>query len=224
MDAKNYSYYILKKAHKITRHFTSYFGIGVLALIISLALTAKANAIYMMSDFDHAGTYIDKGRYYFLDYGQYYYLDKGQYHLSGKLDYYWGHSFYTRLYEKSINQEIRFSNTLNEAWFIFLAEKFPVSNFNQQRSSCFNVGQAIYRRHYDLLDKLKYNYLDKGQYQLLGTLGYSSSHLYYQKQFTGIAHPLKVAVNPEPSTIAFLALGSVGIIVFRRKSRNKRTA
>ena len=48
MDAKNYSDYILKKSHTITQHFTSYFGIYVLALIISLALTAKANAIYMM--------------------------------------------------------------------------------------------------------------------------------------------------------------------------------
>ena len=121
-------------------------------------------------------------------------------------------------------QEIKFSNTLNEAWFIFLAEKFPVSDFNQQSSYCFNVGETIYKQHYDLSDKLKYNYLDKGQYQLLGTLGHSSSPLYYQEQFTGITHPLKVAVNPEPSTITFLALGAVGIIVFRRKSRNERRA
>jgi len=145
MDAEYCSDYISKKPQSITQLLIRYLGFGILAAIISLGFAAKANAIYLMSDFARAGTYIDKGKYYFLDYGQYYFLDKGQYHLIGKLDYYLGHPFYPRLYEKSIDQKIGFTKTINEAWFVYLAEKFPISDYNQRNSCCFNAGEAIYR-------------------------------------------------------------------------------
>ena len=220
METEYYSDCISKKTQSIAQHLIRLFGIGVLAIIISLSLTAKANAIYLMSDFARTGTYIDKGRYYFLDYGQYYYLDKGQYQIIGELGYYLGHPFYPRLHEKGIHQKIGFTNTINQAWFIFLAEKFPVSDYNLKSSCCFNAAEAIYRKHYYFSDMIKYNYLDKMQYSLLSTSAYSSGYPFYQKQFVGTAHPSNVAANPEPSTIAFLALGAVGMIILRKNKRN----
>ncbi len=222
MDAEYYSDCISKKAKSIPQLLIRQLGIGLVAVIISLGFAAKANAIYLMSDFCRAGTYIDKGRYYFLDYGQYYYLDKGQYHLIGKLDYYLGHPFYPRLHEKGIDQKIGFTNTINKACFIFLAEKFPVSDYNQLSSCCFNAGQTIYRQHYYFSDILKYNYLDKGQYHLLDILAYSSGHPCYHRQFQGTTQNLNVASNPEPSTIALLGLGTMGMIILRKNKRVKR--
>ena len=55
MEAKYYSDNIDKKTHSITQHFI----IGIFTLVISLGLTAKANATYLLSDFSHAGSYID---------------------------------------------------------------------------------------------------------------------------------------------------------------------
>ena len=216
MEAEYYSDCISKKAQSFAQHLIRNIGIGALAIIISLGLTAKTSAIYMISDFARAGTYIDKGKYYFLDYGQYYYLDRGQYNLIGGFGYYLGHPFYPKLHQKGINQTINFANTLNTAWFIFLTEKFPVSDFNQQSSWCFNAAEAVYKKHYYFSDMIKYNYLDKRQYNLLSTSAYSSGDPFYQRQFVGTTHPSNVITNPEPSTIAFLALGTIGMFILRK--------
>ena len=224
MDVEYYSDCISKKARSIAQHLTKHLGMAALAVIITLGLTAEASAIYLQSDFIRAGNYIDKEKYYFLDYGQYYYLDKGQYNLIGGLSYYLGHPFYPKLHQKGINQKIGFTDTINKAWFIFLAEKFPVGDYAQRSDWCFNAGEAVYKQRYYFSDTIKYNYFDKGQYNLLATSTYPAGYLRYQRQFTGIINSPNVSANPEPSTIVFLGLGAVGIIAFRRKNKKERTA
>ncbi|MBN1804312.1 MAG: PEP-CTERM sorting domain-containing protein [Sedimentisphaerales bacterium] len=212
MDVEYYNDNISKKARLITQHLIRYFGIGIFALTISLCLTAKADAIYLLPDFSHAGTYIDKQWYYFLDHGQYSYLDKGQYHLIGKLGHYLGHPFYPGLHERTIG----FTGTINKGWFLFLSEKFSINEYIPPAGYFFDTWATAYRQHYYFADIGKYNYLDKGQYQLLGTPVYYPGCLHLQGQLVGTIQPSKVNNTPEPSTIVFLGLGAIGIILRRK--------
>lgn len=213
---------IFRKAQSTVQYLIRYLDFCLIAILISFALTAKANAIYLLSDFSRVGTYIDRDWYYFLDHGQYHYLDKGQYHLIGELGYYLRHPFYPRLHEKGIDQTIQFTNTINRGWFLFLSYNFPVSEHNLPNTCYFNPADSIYRQRYYFSDIGKYNYLEKGQYHLLTTLTYSSGYPRYQRQFQGTAHPLNVASNPEPSTITFLGLGALGMIILRRNKSIKQ--
>jgi hypothetical protein len=216
MEAEYYSENISKKTRSTTQKI---FVIGILIITISLTLATEANAIYLLSDFARPGSYIDKQWYYFLDQGQYNYLDKGQYYLIGELGYYLGHPFYPRLHGKSIAQTIGFTSTINKGWFLFLSEKFSTNQYIPPAGYYLDTWAPVYRQHYYFADIGKYNYLDKGQYNLLTTLAYSSGYPCYQKQFEGTAHPSNVVANPEPSTIILLGLGAIGIVLRGKKRR-----
>ncbi len=219
MDAEYYSDNIFKAAQTIAQHLVRYLGITVLAAIISISLADKVNATYLLSDFARAGTYIDKDWYYFLDYGQYSYLDRGQYNLIGELGYFLGHPFYPKLYEKDLDQKIGFTNIINKGWFIFLGEQFPISEYAVQSSNFFNTDDFIYRQNSYLSDMGQYNYLEKRQYNLLGGFAYSFRRPYYRRQLATGTKTSNVVTNPEPSTIGFLGLGAIVVIVLRKKSR-----
>lgn len=218
MDAEYYSTNIFKPIQVISKLFVRYIGIGILATIVSLGLADKAKATYLLSDFARAGTYIDKEWYYFLDYGQYSYLDRGQYNLIGELGYFLGHPFYPKLYEKDSYKKIGFTNIINKGWFIFLGEQFPINECAVQGSNFSNTDDFTYRQNSYLSDKGLYNYLEKRQYNLLGGLTYSFNRPYYRSQVE-IGPTTNVIINPEPSTIGFLGLGAIWLIVFRIKRR-----
>ena len=224
MDAKCCSDNIFKFVQTIAQHLTRYLGIGVFTIIISLGLTDKVQATYLLSDFNHTGTYIDSQWYHFLDHGQYYYFDKGQYLLIGELGYFLGHPFYPKLYEGDVDQKIGFSNTINKGWFIFLGEQFPVSEYDMKSSYYFNAGDSIFKQRYYVSEKGWYNYLEKRQYNLLGGSACSFRlHHYRRQSVAGIQTP-DVVTNPEPSTIVFLGLGAMGIVLLRIKCRKAAAA
>jgi hypothetical protein len=124
MDAEYYSTNIFKPDQAISKYFIRYIGIVLLTTIIFPGLANKAQAISMLSDFSRASTYIDSQWYYFLDHGQYQYLDRGQYYLIGELGYFLGHHFYPGLYEKDMDQKIRFTNILNKGIRLFSGASF----------------------------------------------------------------------------------------------------
>ena len=219
MDAEYYSTNIFKPIQAISKHFVRYIGIVLLTVIIFPGLAHNAKATSILSDFSRASTYIDNQWYYFLDHGQYQYLDRGQYYLIGELGYFLGHQYYPRLYEKDMDQNIRFTNILNKGWFMFSDEQFPVNENASQNNYYFNAQNSIDRQHYFFSDKGQYNYLEKGQYNLLGGLAYSYRYPYYRRQLGGGIQTIDVVTNPEPSTIGFLGLGVLGILVFRKKRR-----
>lgn len=219
MDAEYYSTNIFKPIQAISKHFVRYIGIVLLTAIIFPGLANKAKATSMLSNFSRASTYIDSQWYYFLDHGQYQYLDRGQYHLIGELSYFLGHQFYPRLYEKDMDQKIRFTNILNKGWFMFSDEQFPVNEHALQNNYYFNAQDSIDRQLYYFSDKGWYNYLEKEQYNLLGGLAYSYRYPYYRRHLGEGIETIDVVINPEPSTIGFMGLGTLGILALRKKRR-----
>jgi hypothetical protein len=221
MDAEYYSTNIFKPIQAISKHFVRYIGIVLLTVIIFPGLVNKAKATSMLSDFSRASTYIDSQWYHFLDHGQYQYLDRGQYHLIGELGYFLGHQFYPGLYEKDMDQKIRFTSILNKGWFMFLDEQFPANEHALINNYYFNAQDSIDRQYYYFSDKGQYNYLEKGQYYLLGGLSYSYRYPYYRRQLETGTTTTNVITNPEPSTIGFLGLGAAWLIVLRKKRRTR---
>lgn len=208
MDEKSYTAKIFQVVQTIAKHFLRGLGIGLLAAIVSLGFADKVYATYYHSDYAHAGTYIDKERYYFLDYGQYYYLDREQYNLIGELGYLSGYLFYPKLYEKELGRTVGFTNKVNTGRFIFYGEQFPIRRYAVWRSYNFNSGNYFHRRR---------NYL-------LGGLDYSSGRPFYQIQLEGRIAAVEVNAVPEPSTIGFLGLGALGIAALRKKRKARIAA
>ncbi len=206
MDEQSYTAKAFQAVQTIAKHFSRGLGIGLLAAIVSLGFADKVYATYYHSDYARDAAYIDSQWYYFLDYGQYYFLDNEQYNLLGELDYFLVHPFYPKLYEKELSQTVGFTNILNKGRFIFYGERVPFSGYSIRSSDNFNSGNYFHRRR---------NYL-------LGGSDYSLGRSYYQRQLeTGITIAQVNAV-PEPSTIGFLWLGTVGILALRKKNRTKR--
>ena len=198
MDEESYTAKIFKAVQTIAKHFSRSLGIGGLAVIVSLGFADKVHATYYQSDYVRASAYIDSQWYYFLDYGQYYYLDREQYNLIGELGYFLGYPFYPKLYEKELGRTIGLTNILNKSRFIFYGGQVPFSGYSIRSSYNFNSRNYFHRRR-----------------------NYSLGRSYYQRQLeTGIkiaeAHPV-----PEPSTIGSLGLGALGILILRKKIRNR---
>ncbi len=210
----------------ITHRFLRGLGIGGLAAIAFLGLADRVNATYLHSDHTpayaeqyNAGDYIDRGWYYLLDDGQYRYLDRGQYNLMGGLGYLLGHPCYPKLFERELNQAVGFVNRVNTGWFSFDSEQVLISEYAVW-SYHFNAGDYIDRWRYFFLDKGQYYYLDRGQYNLLGGLGYTFGRPSYQRQYDwGYYQSVGQCAIPEPSTIGFLGLGALGVLVLRNKRR-----
>jgi len=97
------------------------------------------------------------------------------------------------------------------SWFSLCTGQVPISEYAVW-SYHFNAGDYIDRKRYYYLDNGRYYYLDKGQYNLLGGLGYMFERPYYQKQ-------VELCAIPERSTIVFLGLGALGVLVSRNKRR-----
>jgi hypothetical protein len=201
--------------HVVSQRFIRGFGIAGLAAILSLVLAGKVRATYLHSDV--SGDYVDRGWYYLLDEGQYYYLDKTQYNLLGGLSYRLGHPCYPKLYERESEQAVGFTNRVNTAWFSLHGGQVPISEY-AVLGYHFNAGDYIDRVRYYYLDKGRYYYLDRRQYNLLGGLGYTFGHLYYQRPYVWTPHQsVSISAAPEPSTILYLVLGIFGILALRRR-------
>jgi hypothetical protein len=202
-------------AGTITHHFLRVLGIGVLATVASLGLTERVNATYFHSNV--AGDYLDREWYYLLDDGQYQYLDRGQYNLLGGLSYQLGHPCYPKLFERELDQAVGFANRVNTGWFSLDGGQVPISEYAVW-SYYFNAGDYIDRVRYHFLDKGRYYYLDEVQYSWLGGLGYMFERPHYQRQYDwGYYQFVGQCPIPEPSTIGFLGLGDVGVLVLRNK-------
>ena len=145
MDVENCSTGIFKLINKTSKHVAYCI---LLTAIIFTCTTDNAKATSMLSDFARASTYIDSQWYYFLDQGQYQYLDRGQYYLIGELGYFLGHHFYPRMHEKGRDQKIRFTNTLNKGWFLFLDTRFPVNENVLIKNYHFNTLYPLDRQQY----------------------------------------------------------------------------
>jgi hypothetical protein len=137
----------------------------------------------------------------------------------GKPDYFLGFPLYPKLYDKELNHSIGFTNIVNKRKFAFWGEQVPIIRYSLWSSYDFSYKDYFYNRPYYFSDKGQYNYLEKGQYNLLSGSTYSLRSPYYPGQLgTGI-ETLDVAINPEPSTIIFLGLGAIGIVILRKKSK-----
>jgi hypothetical protein len=172
------------------------------------------------------GDYLDKLWYRYLDKGQYYYLDKVQYKLLGGANYILGHPCYPKLFERSSEQEVGFTNscTIYIPWY------------DCSWYSCFKTGDNIEKWRYRYLDKGRYYALDEIQYTWLGGLAYE-----FETPCSGIWHtfgPLHsydyhcllnnlnekdIIANkssvPEPATIGLLSLGALAVLFLRNKRR-----
>jgi hypothetical protein len=200
-----------------THRFLRGLGIVGLAIVVSLGLAGRVNATYLHSD--SAGDYLDRGWYYLLDDGQYYYLDRGQYNLLGGWSYQLGHPCYPKLFERELDQAVGFTNRQHTAWFSFGDEQIPISEYAVW-SYHFNAGDYIDRVRYHFLDKGRYYYLDEGQYNLLGGLGYMFERPHYQRQYDWVFYQSRgQSPIPEPSTIGFLGLGALVVLVLRNKRK-----
>ena len=195
-------------------------GIGGLAIVASLGLVDRVNATYLHLSAP-AGDYIDREWYYLLDDGQYYYLDKGQYNLLGGLSYLLGHPCYSKLFERDFDQAVGFVNRVNTGWFSFDGGQVPIGEYAVWSYHFnFNAGDCIDRGRYYYLDKGRYYYLDEVQYSWLGGLGYMFERPHYQRQYDwGYYQSVSQYPIPEPSTIGFLGLGALGVLVLRNKRR-----
>ncbi|HUU17003.1 MAG TPA: PEP-CTERM sorting domain-containing protein [Sedimentisphaerales bacterium] len=210
----------------VTQRLVKGLGIGGLAIVASLGLASRVHATYFNLDYAPAyaerytaGDYLDRGWYYLLDDGQYYYLDKGQYNLMGELGYLLGHPCYPKLYERDLDQAVGFTNRVNTGWFSFGGGQVPISEYAVW-SYHFDAGDYIDRVRYYYLDNGRYYYLDRRQYNLLGGLGYSFGRPYYQKWYNwSYYQSTGQCAIPEPSTIGFLGLGALGVLVLRNKRR-----
>ena len=216
MEEESYNVKTFQAVQTIAKHISRRLVIGGLAAIISLVFADKVYATYYRLDYARAASYIDSRWYYFLDYGQYYYLDRGQYNLIGKLGYFLGYPFYPKLYDKELDRPVGFTNIVNKGRFVFWGEQFPVSEYAVRSSYYINTEDFIYRRYY-FSDKGQYNYLEKERYNLLGGLYYSSGRPFYHRQLDDAIAAVEVNAVPEPSTIGFLGLGALGIVVLRKK-------
>jgi len=173
----------------------------------------------MLSDFSCAGTYIDNQWYSFLDHGQYQYLDRGQYNVIGKLDYFLGFPHYPKQHNKEFDQSVGFTNIVNKGKFAFWGTQVPIIRYALWSTYDFSQKDYFYNRPYYFSDKGQYNYLEKGQYNLLGGLPDSFNRPYYRSQLETGTTTRNVITNPEPSTIGFLGLGAIVVIVLRKKRR-----
>ncbi len=206
-------------AEAITHRFIRGLGIAGLAAIASLGLADRVNATSFDLDGAPAGDYIDREWYSLLDDGQYQYLDRGQYNLLGELDYLLGHPCYPKLFEREVDQAVGFTNRQHTAWFSLGGGQVPISEYAVW-SYHFNAGDYIDRRKYYFLDNGRYYYLDEVQYNLLGGLGYSFGRPHYQRQYDwDYYQSVGQSAIPEPSTIGFLGLGALGVLVLRNKRR-----
>lgn len=209
-----------------------------ISIIASLGLAGRVEATYLhwdcsqapaysqASDCDmrqpyfNAGDYIDRVWYYLLDEGQYRYLDRGQYNLMGGLSYQLGHPCYPKLFERDFEQAVGFTKRVNASWLGSGTARVTIIEY-PALYSYFNAGDYIDKVRYYFLDKGQYYYLDKGQYNLLGGLGYLFGRPYYQRRYDWNSSPLGEPARyptPEPSTIAFVALGALRILTSRRRS------
>jgi len=201
-------------------------GIGVLGIIASLGLAGRVRATHLHLDSVptyaeryNARDYLDRGWYYLLDDGQYYYLDRGQYNLMGELSYLLGHPCYPKLFERELDQTVGFTNRVNTGWFSVGDGQVPISEYAVW-SYHFNAGDYIDRVRYHFLDKGRYYYLDEVQYNWLGGLGYMFERPHYQRQYDWVYYQsVGQCPIPEPSTIGFLGLGALGVLVLRNKRR-----
>jgi len=220
MDEESYTAKTFQAVQTIAKHFSSGLVIGGLAVIVSLGFADKVYATYYHSDYARAAAYIDSQWYYFLDYGQYYYLDREQYNLIAELDYFPGYLFYPKLYGKELGRTVGFTNKGNTGRFIVYGEQVPFGRHAVWSSHNLNSGDYFYRRPFYFSDKGQYNYLEKKRYNLLGGLDYSSGRTFYQRQLETAIAAVEMNPVPEPSTIGFLWLGTLGIAVLRNKRRN----
>ncbi len=201
MDEESYTAKIFQAVQTIAKHFSSGLVIGGLVVIVSLGFADKVHATYYHSDYARAAAYIDREMYYLLDYGQYYYLDREQYNLIGKLDYFPGYLFYPKLYGKELGRTVGFKNKVNTGRFISYDGQFPIRNSAAWSNYNFNSGNYFYRR----------------RYYLLGGLHSSSGRPFYQRQLETRIEAVEMNPVPEPSTIGFLWLGTIGILILRKK-------
>jgi hypothetical protein len=149
------------------------------------------------------------------------YLDRGQCNLLGELGYLLGHPCYPKLFERDLDQAVGFTNRVNTGWFSLYGGQVPISEYAVW-SYHSNAGDYIDRKRYYFLDKGQYRYLDRGQYNLLGGLGYSFGRPSYQRQYDwGYYQSGGQYAIPEPSTIAFLALGALRVFL-RSKPKPSR--
>lgn len=221
MDAKFNSDNIFKIVQTMVQNLIRCSGIGLLAAIILFGLADKVTATYLLSDFVPSDTYIDSQWYNFLDKEQYYYLDKGQYNVIGKLDYFLGFPLYPKLYDKEFNHSVGFTNIVNKRRFAFWGEQVPIIRYSLWSSYDFSYKDYFYGRQYYFSDRRQYNYLEKRQYNLLSGSTYSIRGPYYPGQSGVGIETSEVVINPEPSTIIFFGLGSLGIILRKNKRTNK---
>jgi PEP-CTERM motif len=196
----------------------------------------------------NAGDYLDRVWYYLLDKGQYDYLDKTQYNLMGGLSYQLGHPAYPKLFEIDGDFAAGFANGLNAGWLNSAAARLTLIEFPALYGR-FNAGDYIDQARYYFLDKGQYDYLDRGQYNLIGGLNYlfdqpftarslapqspgdASRHLAtaMTEPFPGpLSFTLAPAAQsaghpaPEPSTMAFLAVGAFALLACAKRGRRHR--
>jgi len=205
----------------VTHRFVRACGICGLAIVASLGLADRVRATHLHSDCAYAerhnaGDYIDRGWYYLLDAGQYHYLDRGQYELMGELGYLLGHPCYPKLFERDLDQAVGFTNRPHTGWFSLCGGQVPISEYAVW-SYHFNAGDYTDRVRYYFLDKERYYYLDEVQYSWLGGLGYMFERPHYQRQYDWVYYQSVGQCHiPEHSTIGFLGLGALVVLVSRK--------
>ena len=145
--------------------------------------------------------------------------------MLGELGYLLGHPCYPKLFEREVDQAVRFTNRVNTSWFSFSREHVPICKYAVW-SRYFNAGDYIDRGQYYFLDRGQYYYLDREQYNLLGGLGYSFGRPSYQRQYDWGYYQWRggsdVRAIPEPSTIGFLGLGALVVLGFKKYRNDKK--
>ena len=130
-----------------------------------------------------------------------------------------GHPCYPKLFERELDQAVGFTNRVNTGWFSLYGGQVLISEYDVW-SYHFNAGDYIDRVRYYFLDKRRYYYLDEVQYNWLGELGYSFGRPHYQTRYDwSFYQSAGQCPIPEPSTIGFLGLGALGVLVLRNKRR-----
>ncbi len=205
-----------------------------------------------------AGDYLDRYWYDYLDEGQYYYLDRTQYKLLGGANYILGHPCYPKLFERGSEHAVGFANRrriyipwYDCCWDYLAACKpaslgnvctryngIPIDNYVIWHS-CFTPGDHIEKLRYNYLDKGRYYILDETQYKWIGGLAYE-----FETPYSGIWHTYgslyssdfyfllrdsrkeiitaNMSSIPEPATIGLLGLGTLGLLIFRNKRKSKK--
>jgi len=197
----------------------------------------------------NTGDYLDKWWYYNLDEGQYYYLDRTQYKLLGGASYILGHPCYPKLFERSSEQAVGFTNRrrIYIPWYDCCWDYLTVSKSGLRQGlcpdkpvslgniciglmpidkyviwhSCFQPGDNIGKLRYSYLDKGRYYILDEIQYKWIGGLAYEFERPYSRllRGFKKEGIVANTSSIPEPATIGILGLGALGILILRNERR-----